>query len=51
MILAGGLNASNIKEIKDLNFFGLDVSSGVEEKPGKKDKNKMIDFLKAANES
>ena len=51
MILAGGLNASNIKEIKDLNFFGLDVSSGVEKKPGKKDKNKMIDFLKAANES
>ena len=51
MILAGGLNASNLKEIKDLNFFGLDVSSGVEEKPGKKDKNKMIDFLKAANES
>ena len=51
MILAGGLNASNLKEIKDLNFFGLDVSSGVEEKPVKKDKNKMIDFLKAANES
>ncbi len=51
MILAGGLNASNIKEIKDLNFYGLDVSSGVEEKPGKKDKDKMMNFLKAANES
>ena len=50
MIIAGGLNASNLSELKGFNFFGVDVSSGVEQSKGKKDKQKMIDFVKAANE-
>ena len=51
MILAGGLNETNLKEIKDLGFYGFDVSSGVEKEPGLKDKEKMINFIKVANES
>jgi phosphoribosylanthranilate isomerase len=50
MILAGGLNESNLQELKTFGFYGLDVSSGVELSKGKKDKQKMINFLKAANE-
>ncbi len=50
MILAGGLNEKNLKELKGFNFYGVDVSSGVEEYKGKKDKQKMINFVKAINE-
>jgi len=50
MILAGGLEASNVHELKGLNFFALDVSSGVEAYKGKKDKDKMRAFIKAAHE-
>ena len=49
-ILAGGLTASNLKEIRSYGFYGVDVSSGVEESKGKKSKQKMIDFVKEANE-
>ena len=49
-ILAGGLTSNNLKELKDFNFYGVDVSSGVEESKGKKSKQKMIDFIKEANE-
>ena len=49
-ILAGGLTASNLKEIRNYGFYGVDVSSGVEESKGKKSKQKMIDFVKEANE-
>jgi phosphoribosylanthranilate isomerase len=50
IILAGGLHASNLEELKAFNFYGVDVSSGVEAFKGKKDKQKMIDFVKAAYE-
>jgi len=50
IILAGGLNENNLLELKGLNLYGVDVSSGVEAHKGKKDKNKMINFVKAANE-
>ncbi len=50
MIIAGGLNASNLSELKGLGFYGVDVSSGVEASKGKKDKQKMIDFCKATHE-
>lgn len=50
MILAGGLNENNLKELSSLNLYGVDVSSGVEASKGKKDKQKMINFIKAANE-
>jgi phosphoribosylanthranilate isomerase len=50
IILAGGLNISNIKELKKFNFYGVDVSSGVEISKGKKDKNKMKQFCKEVYE-
>jgi phosphoribosylanthranilate isomerase len=49
-ILAGGLTSNNLKEIDGYGFYGVDVSSGVEESKGKKNKQKMIDFVKEANE-
>lgn len=50
LILAGGLNAQNLLELKGYNFYALDVSSGVELSKGKKDNQKMIDFVKTAKE-
>ncbi|UTJ05638.1 phosphoribosylanthranilate isomerase [Arcobacter roscoffensis] len=50
IVLAGGLTYENIKELKGYNFFAIDVSSGVEASKGKKDKDKMIKFIKASNE-
>ena len=49
-ILAGGLTSNNLKEINGYGFYGVDVSSGVEESKGKKSEQKMIDFIKEANE-
>ncbi len=45
IILAGGLTPENVKEIKKYGFYGVDVSSGVEKVPGKKDKNKLKNFI------
>lgn len=49
-IIAGGLTSNNLKEINGYGFYGVDVSSGVEESKGKKSKQKMIDFINEANE-
>ncbi|MBL0702385.1 MAG: phosphoribosylanthranilate isomerase [Sulfurospirillum sp.] len=46
IILAGGLTCKSVEEVKTLGFYGLDVSSGVEEYKGKKDRKKMFDFIK-----
>ena len=49
IILAGGLNADNIKKaIENVQPYGVDISSGVEESPGKKDHNKLKQFFKQA---
>ena len=50
IILAGGLQVENLKELKDFKFYGVDVSSGVEKCKGKKDKHKMINFCNKVNE-
>jgi len=48
IILAGGLNSSNVAILREYGFFGLDVSSGVEISHGKKDPQKVKDFIKNA---
>jgi phosphoribosylanthranilate isomerase len=40
-ILAGGITADNVDEAVRLGPFALDISSGVESSPGKKDPKKM----------
>lgn len=49
IILAGGLNPQNVSLVKKYGFYGVDVSSGVELSHGKKDSNKVMEFIKNAN--
>lgn len=45
-IVAGGLHATNVaKAITLMRPFGIDVSSGIESQPGKKDHATMIQFV------
>ncbi|MDR2100829.1 MAG: phosphoribosylanthranilate isomerase [Campylobacteraceae bacterium] len=48
IILAGGLRADMLDGIKHFGFYGVDVSSGVEITHGKKDTQKVYDFIKSA---
>jgi phosphoribosylanthranilate isomerase len=48
IILAGGLTPENIFEVGRYGFYGVDVSSGVESAPGKKDKRKVRKFIEMA---
>jgi phosphoribosylanthranilate isomerase len=49
VILAGGLNPENLRDaIAKLKPWGVDVASGVELRPGKKDPAKLKAFLLAA---
>ena len=45
IILAGGLDSDNVGSLKKYGFYGVDVSSGVEISHGKKDSQKVKDFI------
>jgi len=48
IILAGGLTPENVSKLKKYNFYGVDVSSGVEKSHGVKDPQKVKDFINNA---
>jgi phosphoribosylanthranilate isomerase len=50
-ILAGGLNATNIKlAVRSVRPFGVDVSSGVESAPGVKDPHRLRTLFEALHD-
>ena len=52
VVLAGGLNADNVGAgIQELHPYAVDVSSGVETAPGRKDYEKMRRFIEAVQQA
>ena len=52
VVIAGGLNPANVTElIHTLEPWGVDVSSGVEAKPGSKDPEKVRSFITAVRQA
>ncbi|WP_455280950.1 phosphoribosylanthranilate isomerase [[Eubacterium] cellulosolvens] len=51
LILAGGLTPENVEDaIEKVRPYGVDVSTGVEKKPGIKDHKKIFDFITKVKE-
>ncbi|MBI4594862.1 MAG: phosphoribosylanthranilate isomerase [Candidatus Tectomicrobia bacterium] len=51
IILAGGLNTENVKlALTQVNPYGVDISSGVEISPGRKDREKLVALMKEIRE-
>jgi len=51
LILAGGLNPENVAEaVLTVEPYAVDVSSGVEQKPGIKSHQKIVEFIKNAKD-
>jgi phosphoribosylanthranilate isomerase len=52
LILAGGLRPENVSEaIRMVKPFAVDVSTGVESRPGVKDRKKVFEFIRNAQEA
>lgn len=44
-LVAGSINVNNVDEVLKYNPYGIDISGGVESRPGLKTKEKIIEFL------
>ncbi|MFQ5988336.1 MAG: phosphoribosylanthranilate isomerase [Candidatus Methylomirabilales bacterium] len=52
VIVSGGLTPENVAQvIREVEPYGVDVSSGVEAEPGRKDRQKLRDFVACVREA